>query len=87
LAGSELLVVLFKKQNPAWVYPGESDKGHSPGRKKVHAHKLLTPLNPLSWHRTVRAVLALQPNHVIFHWWVTSWVSMLRILNKAGGNL
>lgn len=87
VAGHEVQGVSFKKQYPARLYPGESDKDHSPGNEKVPAHYLLTPLNPLSWHRTVRAVFAFQPKQVIFPWWVTSWVPMLRVVKKEGGNL
>ncbi len=72
-AGHDLQVVSFKKQYPAWMYPGESDKDHSPGREKVAANYLLTPLNPLSWRKTARAIAAFQPEQVIVPWWVTFW--------------
>lgn len=72
-AGHDVQVISFKKQYPAWLYPGESDKDHSPGREKVEAEFLLTPLNPLSWGKTVRAITAFQPKQVIVPWWVTFW--------------
>jgi glycosyltransferase involved in cell wall biosynthesis len=79
-AGHEVQVISFKKQYPAWLYPGESDKDHSPGREKVPADYLLTPLNPLSWRRTVRALDAFQPQQVIVPWWVTIWGPAFRYI-------
>jgi glycosyltransferase involved in cell wall biosynthesis len=72
-AGHEVQVISFKKQYPAWLYPGESDKDHSPSRLKVPAEYLLSPLNPLSWRKTLRAIRDFQPDQVILPWWVTFW--------------
>jgi len=72
-AGHEVQVISFKKQYPVWLYPGESDKDDSPERLKVDAEYVLTPLNPLSWHKTTRAILEFQPDQVILPWWVTFW--------------
>jgi glycosyltransferase involved in cell wall biosynthesis len=72
-AGHEVQVVSFKKQYPAWLYPGESDKDLSPDREKVDADYLLTPLNPLSWYRALKTITTFQPEQVIFPWWVTFW--------------
>ena len=45
-AGHEVQVISFKKQYPAWFYPGESDKDYSASRERVDAEYLLTPLIP-----------------------------------------
>ena len=39
-AGHELQVISFKKQYPAWLYPGESDRDYSPGRERVDAESV-----------------------------------------------
>jgi len=72
-AGHDIQVISFKKQYPLWLYPGESDKDYSPGREKVDAEFLLTPMNPISWGKTVRAISAFNPDKVILPWWVTFW--------------
>jgi len=72
-SGHDMQVISFKKQYPAWLYPGESDQDHSPGRESVPADYLLAPLNPLSWQRTVRVIRSFKPQQVIFPWWVTFW--------------
>ena len=79
-AGHEVQVVSFKKQYPAWLYPGKSDKDHSPGREKVQAAYLLTPLNPFTWRRTVREIVAFEPKQVIVPWWVTFWGPAFRFV-------
>ncbi len=71
--GHDIQVVSFKQQYPAWLYPGESDKDYSPGREKVDADYLLTPLNPIRWRKTLQAILKFNPQEVIFPWWVTIW--------------
>ncbi|MGI5881199.1 MAG: hypothetical protein ACOX6L_11590, partial [Syntrophomonadaceae bacterium] len=60
-AGHELQVISFKKQYPAWLYPGESDRDYSPGRERVDAEYLLTPLNPLSWYLALKTITTFQP--------------------------
>ncbi|NLN70614.1 MAG: glycosyltransferase, partial [Chloroflexi bacterium] len=79
-AGHDVQVVSFKKQYPAWLYPGENDKDDSPGRERVDAEYLLTPLNPISWYRSVKALLDFQPQQVIIPWWVTIWGPAFRFL-------
>jgi len=72
-AGHEVQVISFKKQYPAWLYPGKSDKDFSPSRERVDAEYLLTPLNPITWHKSVQAISDFKPQQVIVPWWVTFW--------------
>jgi glycosyltransferase involved in cell wall biosynthesis len=78
--GHEVQMISFKKQYPAWLYPGESDKDHSPGRIQVDAEYLLTPLNPISWRETVTAIVDFKPQQVILPWWVTFWGPSFRFI-------
>jgi len=71
--GHDIQVVSFKKQYPAWLYPGESDKDYSPSRERVEAEYILTPLNPITWHKSVQAISDFKPQQVIIPWWVTFW--------------
>ncbi len=72
-AGHQVQVISFKKQYPAWLYPGKSDKDYSPGREKVPADFILTPLNPISWAKTAHAIVEFEPDQVVLPWWVTVW--------------
>ena len=81
-SGHHVQVVSFKKQYPQWLYPGESDKDYSLGREKVEAAFLLSPLNPLTWIKTVRAIKAFKPDEIILPWWVTFWGPAFRYVSK-----
>lgn len=66
-------VISFRSQYPAWLYPGKSDREPGPPLVPVSAQYVLSPLNPLSWIRTVRAVTGFGAQAVVFPWWVTFW--------------
>lgn len=72
-SGNDIQTVSFKKQYPSWLYPGESDKDYSETREKVEAEFIITPFNPLTWHRAVKRILAFYPKKVIIPWWITVW--------------
>ena len=80
--GHEVQVISFKKQYPAWLYPGKSDKDISPGRIKVPADYLLTPYDPFTWIQTLRAIKEFKPKKVVFPWWVTIWGPAFRYVIK-----
>jgi glycosyltransferase involved in cell wall biosynthesis len=80
--GHEVQVISFKKQYPAWLYPGKSDKDTSPGRIKVPADYLLTPYDPFTWIQTIRTIKEFEPKKVVFPWWVTIWGPAFRYLIK-----
>ena len=71
--GNNIQVVSFKKQYPAWLFPGKSDKDYSKTREKVDAEFIINPFNPLSWHNAVKSILSFHPQKVIIPWWVTVW--------------
>lgn len=71
--GHDVQVISFKKQYPAWLYPGKSDKDTSPGRIKVPAEFTLIPYNPLTWIKTLSVIRKFNPEKVILQWWVTIW--------------
>lgn len=71
--GYDLKVISFYQQYPDWLFPGISDKDTSTGRLKIEASFLLSPLNPISWYRTIKATYKFDPALIIFPWWVTLW--------------
>lgn len=81
-SGHDVQVISFKKQYPAWLYPGKSDKDYSPGREKVEAAFLLNPLKPWTWWKTVKAIKAFHPDEIIIPWWVTFWGPAFRNISK-----
>ncbi len=80
--GHDVQVISFRKQYPTWLYPGESDKDHSPRRLQVDAGFILSPLNPQSWRKALKLILDFNPRQVLFPWWVTIWVPAFHFLIK-----
>jgi glycosyltransferase involved in cell wall biosynthesis len=72
-AGHEVKVISFKRQYPAFLYPGKNDKDSSEKPVRVEAEYLLDPLYPWTWMQTVKEILAAQPDLVLIQWWVTFW--------------
>lgn len=85
-AGHEVEVLSFKRQYPAFLYPGQSDKDPSENPTRVDAEYLLDPLYPWTWVRAAKKILSIQPNLVLIQWWVTFWGmafgALIRFLGK-----
>lgn len=71
--GYEVQMISFKNQYPIILYPGKSDKDFSPGRIKVDADFILSPLNPFTWIKTASAIRDFNPQKVVIPWWTTFW--------------
>ncbi len=66
-------VISFRRQYPAWLYPGQSDKDPSHIPLKVNAKFTLDPLNPWTWRHTAIEIKEFKPDLVILPWWTTFW--------------
>jgi glycosyltransferase involved in cell wall biosynthesis len=84
----EVKILSYKRQFPAFLYPGSSDQDPSKEVKIVDADFILDPLNPITWTRANAEILKWQPDVVLFNWWVPYWAlayrSIGRNLNKRG---
>lgn len=68
-----IFVISFKRQYPAWLYPGKSDKDPSQQYIKIPAEFTLDPLYLWTWKKTARQILNYRPDGVIVSWWTTFW--------------
>ncbi|HXK58405.1 MAG TPA: glycosyltransferase family 4 protein [Acidobacteriota bacterium] len=81
----------FKRQYPAWLFPGKTDRDNSkqpltePG-----IEYLLDSMNPWSWFQVFRRICAEQPEVVIIPWWTFFWTpqfltlaSLLKTVSKS----
>jgi glycosyltransferase involved in cell wall biosynthesis len=80
--GHQVSVLSFRKQFPAWLYPGVSDKDPSQKTLSTQASYLLEPLNPLAWRRSAAWIESNQPDLVVIQWWVTFWSPAYSILAR-----
>ena len=79
----------FKRQYPAWLYPGQSDIG--PGEEHVtegDVRYALDSLNPLSWLRVARSIVRLHPDALVIQWWTVFWwpafMVIARLARRSG---
>ncbi len=77
-----VLVISFKRQYPAWLYPGRSDRDPSQTPLRVEAEYLLDPLDPLTWWQTGRRIVQWKPDLVVIQWWVTFWAPVIAVVSN-----
>lgn len=78
----------FRQQYPRWLFPGRDDRDPSHRPLQTTNTPILDPMNPLSWWQTGRGVVAIKPDLLILHWWVTFWAlpfaAIARIVRRRG---
>jgi glycosyltransferase involved in cell wall biosynthesis len=86
--GHTVQVVSFRRQYPAWLYPGQSDRDPSQQRLDIVAEYLLDPFFPWTWRQSARHILQFRPDIVVLQWWTTFWapafLALARQLNRKG---
>jgi glycosyltransferase involved in cell wall biosynthesis len=82
----EVLLLSFSRQYPAWLFPGKSDKDPSERPLQTNAEYLLDPLNPVTWHKTLKRLREWQPDVVIIPWWhpyfAPTWTTLSRGIKR-----
>ena len=69
-AGHEVHFVSFIKQFPEWLFPGKTQLESSKDVIDVHPLPRFAPLGMQSWWRTYREIKRLDPDVVVFKWWM-----------------
>ncbi len=87
-AGHEVTVVTFRRQYPAFVFPGNS-QFEAPGTPApFEALRLIDTLNPFSWRETARRIAAMAPDLVVIAYWMpffaVAFSAMARGLRRRG---
>jgi glycosyltransferase involved in cell wall biosynthesis len=75
-------VISFRRQYPAWLYPGATDKDQSSLAIKTSAEYLLDPISPGSWYRTASRIAESRPDLVAIQWWTTFWSLPYAVLTR-----
>lgn len=70
----EVTFVSFKRQYPAFLFPGRSDRDPSNEPLAINdVHFVIDPLNPLTWMTALRIIKESKADKIILPWWVTFW--------------
>ncbi len=72
-AAHEVKLYSFKRQYPAFLFPGRTDQDPSRSPLRADCEYLLDPSNPLTWLVTFRRIREDRPDAVILQWWVPYW--------------
>ena len=69
-----LKFISFRRQYPAILFPGKSDKDPSVQPLNVqNVDYIIDSVNPITLLEAGRAIRNFTPDIVIFPWWVTFW--------------
>jgi glycosyltransferase involved in cell wall biosynthesis len=72
-AAHEVKFYSFKRQYPAFLFPGRTDRDPSHSPLRADCEYLLDPSNPLTWLKTFRRIREDRPDALILQWWVPYW--------------
>lgn len=86
--GHQVGLYSFKRQYPAWLFPGQSDRDPSEHRLEAACEYTLDSLNPFTWRATARAIQTQRPDVLILQWWVPFfaplWIYLARTARRSG---
>jgi glycosyltransferase involved in cell wall biosynthesis len=71
--GHAIQVISFRRQYPALLYPGKTDKDPSSDAIRVPAQYILDPLYPWTWWQAAKLISGAKPDMALFQWWSTFW--------------
>ncbi len=69
--GHSCEIVSYSLQYPGFLFPGTTQfdtSGNAPAQITIHT--LINSVNPLSWYRTARFIIAQKPDFVVFRFWI-----------------
>jgi len=81
--GHTVDVISYKRLYPRLFFPGTTEKDDSTSKLDPHALPILTPLNPITWARALKAIKAFSPDVVVFQWWQPFFAPMIGMLGRA----
>jgi D-inositol-3-phosphate glycosyltransferase len=86
--GHQIQLISFRRQYPALLFPGKSDRDSSQVPVLFPADYHLDPFLPWTWQSSARQIAGFAPQAVIIPWWTTYWApsfwSLSALLRKQG---
>ncbi len=71
---NDTIFFAFKRQYPRWLFPGYTDRDNSSTEiKECDVENILDSLNPFTWWMVFLRIKKVNPELVIFPWWVSFW--------------
>ena len=71
----------FRRQYPAWLFPGKSDKEFGEkSLREIGIRYTIDSLLPHTWMLTAKQIVRFEPEIVVLPWWVAFWGPIFFIL-------
>lgn len=68
--GYSVELVSFYLQYPSILFPGKTQKTDDAKPEGLTIHNWLSSINPISWRRAAKKIIALQPQLVVIRFWI-----------------
>jgi glycosyltransferase involved in cell wall biosynthesis len=67
----------YSRQYPDWLFPGSTLPDPSASVLEEPCERLIDPLNPFTWWRTAKRILADKPDVLLLQWWTPFWLPLM----------
>jgi len=85
--GHQAEIVTFRLQYPSFLFPGKTQYSDDPPPEDIKIHRLVNSINPLNWIFAAGKINKMEPNLVIFRYWIPfiapTLGSIARMLKKS----
>jgi len=77
----EVQIINYTTQYPRLLFPGETQYKSSV-TTHLNSERILSSINPLTWRKTARKIIAFQPNLILTHYWMPFFVpALIRVIS------
>lgn len=83
--GHDVWAITFSRQYPSFLFPGRTEFENRPSTEVIPAPRMLDSLNPLSWRRTGRRIRQIDPQAVIYSYWLPFFAPAYARVMRASG--
>lgn len=73
----------YRRQYPRWLFPGSVAPDPSKTPILEPGEQIIDGLNPLTWWRTAKSIVADKPDVLLLQWWTPFWLPLLLVVSLA----
>lgn len=85
--GHEVHVVTFSRQYPKIIFPGKSQEEKGDAGKPINSIQVIDSINPVSWRKAGKVVAGLEPDMIIFKFWLPFFAPAYGMITRVAKNL
>jgi glycosyltransferase involved in cell wall biosynthesis len=73
----------YSRQYPAWLFPGNTDPDPSAAAIQTECERIIDGMNPLTYWRAARRIVADRPDLLLLQWWTPFWLPLHTVVASA----